>query len=249
MNFRYIEDFAVFQSTFTEVFQKNGLFDYTNNDTIEKFAQLTELMLQTNENMNITALTTLEKIIPLHYADCVLAASYIPVGSHVIDIGCGGGFPILPLAIVRPDLNLLGIDSTEKKVRYVQSAANRLGLHNVQTLAARAEELGRDENFRETFDIAVSRAVARLNILSELALPLVRVGGTFVAMKGAAGVEEMYEAASGCQKLGFCVCETHELTLQTCAESEKRVILQIRKIKPTPSEYPRAFGTIKKKPL
>ncbi len=249
MDFRYIQNYAGFERMFTEIFQKNGLNDYIRSDIIDRFASLTQIMLETNAHMNITAITTIEKIIPLHYADCLLAAAYIPVGSHVVDIGCGGGFPILPLAIVRPDLNFLGVDSTEKKVRYVQSAADQLGLSNVQTIAARAEDLGRDENYREVFDVAISRAVARMNILNELALPLVRQNGYFLAMKGSAGSKEMTEASAGCKKLGGTVHNTATQTLYMTDDVEIRTLLQIIKTNHTPAEYPRSFGHIKKKPL
>ncbi len=248
-NFCYSDDYAVFERMYTEIFQKNGLDAYISGFYIEKFAHLTQIMLKTNANMNITALTTLEKIIPLHYADCVLAAQHIPVGSHVVDIGCGGGFPILPLAIVRPDLNLLGVDSTDKKTRYVQKTADQLGLSNVETIAARAEDLGRDENFREIFDIAISRAVARLHILNELALPLVRPGGTFIAMKGSAGEEELSEAKKGCRTLGSPTQKITISELRTFDDFESRTLIFCFKKAPTPSIYPRPFNAIKKKPL
>ncbi len=190
-----------FRAVFEEVFRKNRLEICLQDDVIEKFAALTDRMLATNAVMNITALTTLEKIIPLHYADCVMAAVYIEEGATVLDVGCGGGFPILPLAIVRPDLHLVGLDSTEKKVRYVQKAADELGL-SMQTIAGRAEEVSRDPSHRERYDAVISRAVARLNVLDELCLPFVKVGGAFWAMKGAAGAAERAEATKGCRTLG-----------------------------------------------
>ena len=182
-----------FKEIFSDVFQKNGLYGYIHDDNVEKFWNLTQLMLETNAVMNITAITDVEKIIPLHYADCVKIADLIPQNASVVDIGCGGGFPILPLAIVRPDLRLLGIDSTEKKARYVGETAKKLGLQ-VKTVAGRAEELAKDPNMRQSFDIAISRAVARLNILDELCMPFVKPNGCFIAMKGAAGIEEYQEA-------------------------------------------------------
>ena len=243
-----MENSTIFREKYTEVFHKNGLDVYVTDAYIEKFEQLTRVMLETNAVMNITALTTLEKIIPLHYADCVAVAPHIPANSTVVDIGCGGGFPILPLAIVRPDLRILGVDSTEKKVKYVQKAADTLGLQ-VKTLSARAEELGRDPAHREIYDVAISRAVARMNVLDELALPLVRKGGLFVAMKGAAGREEMQEAANGCARLGGTAYDVLDYPLHTCEVSEARTLLLVQKTAATPAEFPRSFGNIKKKPL
>lgn len=241
-------DFEQFSAEFTRIFEKNGLIAYCNEAIIRKFFILTDRMVETNKVMNVTALTTVDKIIPLHYADCVKAAEFIPEGARVLDIGCGGGFPILPLAIVRPDLRLTGLDSTAKKIRYVQSVADELGL-SVTTVAARAEELAMDPTHRETYDTVISRAVARLNVLDELCLPYCRVGGAFIAMKGAAGREELAEAAAGLTKLGGQVTRVSEYHLHTAAEEERRVTVQVAKVKATPAAYPRAFGTIKKKPL
>lgn len=237
-----------FYDQFIAVFQRNGLDAYLDDRIILQFEELTERMLETNRVTNITALTTLEKIIPLHYADCVAVAAFIPQSATVLDIGCGGGFPILPLAIVRPDLHLTGLDSTEKKIRHVQSTADAMGL-SIQTIAARAEETANNATFRDSFDVVVSRAVARMNILSELCLPFVRPGGHFVAMKGAAGAEELAEAANGICKLGGKIIETHEFDLHTAGSSEKRTIVTIQKVHSTPQGYPRAFGSIKKRPL
>ena len=237
-----------FYHIFADVFKKNNLQIYVKDEIVEKFFLLTELMLQTNTVMNITALTTLEKIIPLHYADCVIPASYVKEGAAVLDVGCGGGFPILPLAIVRPDLHLTGLDSTEKKIRYVQSTANELGLP-IQTIHGRAEEIAHDWIHRETYDVVISRAVARLNMLNELCLPFLKPGGTFWAMKGAAGKEEQTEAADGCPKLGGKMGPYIEYPLHLLDGSEQRTMICIDKIAHTPPTYPRSFGAIKKKPL
>jgi 16S rRNA (guanine527-N7)-methyltransferase len=237
-----------FKDLYTEIFQKNGLEQYIQDEIIEKFEKLTEIMIQTNSVMNITALTTMEKIIPLHYADCVKIAEKIPEGATVIDIGCGGGFPILPLAIVRPDLKITGLDSTDKKVKYVQNTANELGL-KINTLSARAEDAAKMQEYRDTFDVAISRAVARMNLLDELCMPFVKVGGKFIAMKGAAGQEELNEAQNGIQRLGGEIARMDEYDLYTGFEDEKRTIVEIRKTTATPKEFPRGFGAIKKKPL
>lgn len=241
-------DYQVFHENFVRIFEKNGLESYITEDHIRKFYDLTERMVETNKVMNITALTTEDKIIPLHYADCVKAAAYISQNAYVADIGCGGGFPILPLAIIRPDLKLVGIDSTEKKIRYVQSVADELGLH-VTAVSGRAEDLAKDPRFRDAFDVVIGRAVARLNVLDELCMPFVKISGKFVAMKGAAGQEELIEAQNGISKLGGEQIFADEYVLYTADTEEKRVMIQITKNSPTPKEFPRAFGLIKKKPL
>ncbi len=237
-----------FQRIFEDVFRKNSLSEYVTPETVQKFQKLTEIMVQTNAVMNITAITTVEKIIPLHYADCVKVASFIPNGAKVLDVGCGGGFPTLPLAIVRPDLHIVGLDSTEKKVKYVQSTADALDI-SIQTVTARAEEFARLEDHREAYDVVVSRAVARLNVLSELCIPFVKLGGSFIAMKGMAGEEEYTEARCGIEKLGGCVRDIQRYELATTEESEARTIIVAQKVHTTPSQYPRSFGSIKKKPL
>ena len=241
-------DFLSFREDFLQIFQKNGLEVYTDDAIIRKFYDLTDRMVETNKVMNITALTTVDKIIPLHYADCVKVASCIPQNAFVADIGCGGGFPILPLAIVRPDLKLTGIDSTEKKIRYVQSTADDLGL-SVTAISGRAEDLAKQLAYRDSFDCVISRAVARLNILNELCLPFVRVDGQFIAMKGAAGQEELTEAENGIRKLGGTLNFVDDYTLHTSDGEEKRVLIQITKKSPTPYEFPRVFRAMKKRPL
>lgn len=241
-------DYLSFHEYFIRIFEKNGLETYITEENIRKFYDLTVKMVETNKVMNITALTTVDKIIPLHYADCVKAAAHIPQNATVADIGCGGGFPILPLAIVRPDLKLVGIDSTEKKIRYVQNTANELGL-SVTAISGRAEDLAKQTDYRDHFDVVISRAVARLNVLDELCMPFVKVGGRFIALKGAAGQEELSEAMNGIQKLGGQLQGTDEYSLFTADDEEKRVMVRIDKISATPKEYPRAFGAMKKKPL
>ena len=237
-----------FKEIFSDVFQKNGLYGYIHDDNVEKFWNLTQLMLETNAVMNITAITDVEKIIPLHYADCVKIADLIPQNASVVDIGCGGGFPILPLAIVRPDLRLLGIDSTEKKARYVGETAKKLGLQ-VKTVAGRAEELAKDPNMRQSFDVAISRAVARLNILDELCMPFVKPNGCFIAMKGAAGIEEYQEAETGIHKLGGERIKAEAYELLTVDQREQRTVFVIRQNKVVSDVYPRPFAAMKKKPL
>ncbi|MBO5904057.1 MAG: 16S rRNA (guanine(527)-N(7))-methyltransferase RsmG [Clostridia bacterium] len=240
-------EFKDFCGIFDAIFAQNGLEEYVNDQNRQKFFALAQYLIEENKKYNLTALCSMDKIIPLHFADCAIAARYIPTGARVIDVGCGGGFPTLPLAILRPDISVCGLDSTAKKLIFIESAAKMLNISNVTTLTGRAEELVKD-NF-EAFDVAISRAVARLNILDELCLPFVKVGGCFIALKGAAGDEELAEAQKGIEILGGKVEKVEKYQLFTCGEEENRTNIIISKVSNTPKPYPRAFGAIKKKPL
>ncbi len=238
-----------FTRLFTAVFSANNLNAYIQQPIIDAFQTLTARLTEVNAVMNLTALTTPEKIIPLHYADCALTADCFPAGASVADVGCGGGFPTFPLAILRSDLQITAIDSTGKKIKYVQETASLLGLSNVRAVTARAEELGRDAAWRERFDVVTSRAVARLNLLDELCLPLCRVGGSLLLLKGAAGMEELEEARDGIRRLGGGEAVGERLTLDTLTDREERVLISACKQAPTPREFPRQFGQIRKRPL
>ena len=242
-------DKQAFYSLFRENITLNGLNIYITENIMPQFYELTCRMMEKNAVMNITAIREVEKIIPLHYADCMAIAQYIPQNAQVMDVGCGGGFPTLPLAIIRPDIQITAIDSTEKKVNYVQETADAMGLR-VHTLAARAEELARDPAYRERFDVVTSRAVARLNLLDELCLPFLKVDGQAVIMKGAAGDQEVAEAQSGILTLGGQIKHVinNQLALSE-QEKEQRTVVLIKKVSETPAKYPRPFGQIKKKPL
>ena len=229
-------------SIIRQVFADCGMPQYAEGEKGEKFAVLFDELIAFNNVTNLTAITECEEVALRHFADSLTASDKIPVGATVIDVGCGGGFPTLPLAIARPDLAITALDSTAKKLVFVENMARKLSL-NVKTLAARAEEI---PECRESFDIATSRAVARMNLLTELCLPLVKVGGKFVAMKGASGKEELAEAEGGITKLGGTVTGVDAFTLLSAGE---RVIITVDKVAPTPSAYPRPWGKIKKKPL
>ena len=170
-----------FEAYFRDCFARNGLEALCNQpQVVDRFFQLATTLLEVNQVMNLTALREMESVIPLHFADCALCAAYIPQNSAVLDVGCGGGFPTLPLAILRPDITVTGLDSTAKKTAFVASTAAALGLTNVQTHAGRAEEWAVSPEMggkRGQFDVVISRAVARLPILSELCLPFVKKGG------------------------------------------------------------------------
>ena len=163
-----------------------------------------------------------------------------------IDVGSGGGFPALPVAAALPQMTVTAIDSTEKKCNYIASCADIMGLTNVETAAVRAEEFARTDA-RESFGAVTARAVARLNVLMELCLPLVGIGGFFVSMKGATAEEEAAEAENAAKKLGAVLFDKVSYTLPGFAD--ERTLLVYRRIAHTPDEYPRQYGRISKKPL
>ena len=241
-------EYNEFCSIFNTVMALNGFSDLTGNDESRKFYDLTDRMLSVNEYMNLTAIKDLAAIVLLHYADSLTASRFLPQNAIIADIGCGAGFPCLPLAICRPDLSILALDSTEKRIQYVKQTAELLNCENLSAVAMRAEDGGKGE-YRERFDVCTARAVASLPALSELCLPFVRVGGTFLAMKGKKGEEELKEAANAIKKLGGEVAELHAVTLRSQTEDDTRYLIEIKKVKSTPTEFPRAWARILKKPL
>lgn len=237
-----------FKSRLTKVFNKNGFSSMLNMERVESFATLTEIMLTENEKYNLTAIKEPDKIILNHYADCAALASVLPNGATIADVGCGAGFPTLPVAILRPDLKILGIDSTAKRISYVNSTAEALGLTNVNAIAARAEEVGKSE-LRESFDIVTARAVAAMRILCELCLPLVKIGGQMIAMKGKNAEFELAESKKAISILGGKLAATHMIRLSDDDEEIIHPLIVIDKKSKTPTTYPRPFAQISKKPL
>ena len=228
-----------------KVFDECGLSEYADEANVEKLALLSDMLVEANKVMNLTAITDPPDVALRHFADSISAARFIPTGAKVIDVGCGGGFPTLPLAVVRPDIEITALDSTAKKLNFVKNAAEKLSL-NVRILPSRAEEAALDPLCREKFDVCVSRAVARLNILSELCLPLVKVGGAFIAMKGADSEAELAEAEKGIKKLGGTLERAERFSLSDAGE---RCLIIIKKTDKTPDGYPRSYAKIKKTPL
>lgn len=239
-----------FISRLNSVFSENSLSSLLTLERSEKLFALTEFMLSENEKYNLTAITEPDKIILNHYADCAALSAYIKRGASLIDIGCGAGFPTLPLAIVRDDIRILAVDSTEKRIRYVSSAAELLGLSNVTARAMRAEDGGQSPEYREKFDYATARAVAEMRILSELALPFVKVGGRLIAMKGKNAENELSSAKRAIAMLGGRDSRIESITLKaTGLEPLTHPLITVEKQEKTPKNYPRPFAQISKKPL
>lgn len=218
-------------------------------DRAPVFEALFQHMIEVNEHLNLTAITDEDGVILKHFVDSVAVIPYIPTGASVVDVGCGGGFPCLPVAILRPDTKILGLDSVTKKVNYVQNTASLLSLGGVDASNERAEVLGQNPKFRESFDIAVARGVGRLNLICELCMPLVKVGGSFIAMKALSAPEELEEAQNAIKILGGSVEKVVNYTLSDGSEELSRTIIIIKKTTHTQPKYPRNNSQIAKKRL
>ena len=213
-------------------------------DKLEKYAGL---LIETNKKFNLTAITDPAEIAVKHFADSlsVLTVPGFSESAAVIDIGTGAGFPGVPLIIACSDIRFTLLDSTGKKLNFIRDAIDSLGL-SADIIHARAEELGRDSEYRECFDFAISRAVASLNVLCEYALPFVKAGGSFIAMKGAKADEEIKSASNSVSTLGGKLAGRFDIKLSDSAE---RKLVEIKKVSSTPPKYPRPGAQISKKPL
>ena len=217
------------------------------NDKIKQFEKLAELLVEQNKTMNLTAITDPDGIAVKHFADSisVLNAAKFDEKARVLDVGTGAGFPGIPLLIMRPDLDLTMLDSTAKKLKYVANTVEELGL-TANVLHTRAEEAGQSKEYRETFDIVCSRAVAALNVLCEYCLPFVKVGGVFVAMKAAKAQVDIVGAKAAIKLLGGQIVDEKSFTL---SDGGERNLIIIKKISHVPPKYPRVSAQIAKKPL
>ncbi len=216
-------------------------------ESLDRFDKYAEMLVETNKTLNLTAITEPDEIVSKHFCDCLslLREVQIPKGARLIDVGTGAGFPGVVLLIARPDLRITLMDSTNKRLVFVQSVVDALGL-DADVVHFRAEEAGKDKKFREQYDFVTARAVANMQTLSEYCLPFLKVGGLFAAMKGAKASDELNVAKGAIKILGGQVDSAKEFTLPDCGE---RSILCVKKISQTPPKYPRASAQIAKKPL
>lgn len=212
-------------------------------DQLDRLCRFGELLLQQNQVMNLTAITEPSAVARLHFLDSLaLLREESLAGKTLIDIGCGAGFPGVPLAIAEPTLHVTLLDSLQKRINWLKTILPELGV-DATCVAARAEEYVAEK--REQYDVATSRAVARLNILAELCLPYVKVGGKFLALKGAMAEAEANEAKKAVETLGGRLSEIREYPV---GDAVHRIVV-VEKVRPTPKAYPRKFAKIKQQPL
>ncbi|ERJ12549.1 16S rRNA (guanine(527)-N(7))-methyltransferase RsmG [Haloplasma contractile] len=209
--------------------------------------QYYEHLIEWNKKMNLTSIIDKEEVYLKHFYDSITLVinADLRQGSTICDIGAGAGFPSIPVKIVRPDLKITIVDSLNKRITFVNYVIKELGLTDIEAKHDRAESHA--ERYREHYDYVTARAVARLSILSELCIPLVREGGHFIAMKGQTGEEELKEATTAYKTLGTNIKSSHIFELPF--QGGTRTIIIFKKIKKTPKKYPRNYGKIKKKPL
>lgn len=214
----------------------------------EQFQKYFELLVEWNEKMNLTAITDESGVALKHFADSLSLLNFvdIPQNSTLADVGTGAGFPGVVLKIARPDIKLTLIDSLNKRLVFLNEVCSQLGI-DAELIHSRAEDGARDEKLRESFDFAVSRAVARMNVLSEYCLPYVKVGGAFCAMKGAQANEEFKESLNAINTLGGKLENKYFFELPE--NGGERAIAVVRKVRNTPQKYPRQSGKIKAKAL
>lgn len=232
---------------FAEIFAKENI--NLTNEELAKFLRYHELLVEWNEKINLTAITEAHDVAEKHFVDSLLAQR-MPLSwqdKTIIDIGTGAGFPGIPLKIMDNSLKVTLFDSLQKRLNFLDTVIAELKLDNITTIHGRAEDGGRAPNLREKYDIATARAVAKMPVLLEYALPFVKVGGYFVALKGPELDEELAQSKKALKTLGAEIAEVGHFTLAN--DSYTRNIALIKKVAPTPKAYPRKAGTPQKKPL
>ena len=216
-----------------------------DSEALERFDVYAEMLVETNRVMNLTGITEPDEIVVKHFIDSLELLRFcdIPQGASVIDVGTGAGFPGIPLLIARNDVKLTLLDSLQKRLTFLENVLAECGLE-ATLLHARAEDAGQDASLRETFDVATARAVARLNVLGEYTLPFVKLGGSLLALKG--NGENTGDSRSAVETLGGEIAEETEYELPN---GDKRIIVYVKKISQTPTQYPRKSKKITAKPL
>lgn len=214
---------------------------------LDRFYIYYTMLIDYNTRMNLTAITEENEVIVKHFCDSLypLSKCQLKEGAMIIDVGTGAGFPGIPLLIARPDIKLTLLDGLNKRLVFLADVLKEIGL-DAEIVHSRAEEGAQDKKYREKFDVVTSRAVARLNVLSEYCLPYVKKDGVFVSLKGPAAIEEIDEAKNALKLLGGTLADVQEYTL---SDESNRTLVTVKKTSTTPSKYPRHNSKIKKQPL
>lgn len=235
------------EEQFVQALKERGI--ELSKEQIQQFRTYFETLVEWNEKMNLTAITDQPSVYLKHFYDSISAAFYIDFNKvqSLCDVGAGAGFPSIPIKICFPHLKITIVDSLNKRIQFLNHLSDVLHLNQVNFVHARAEDFGQMEEYREQFDMATARAVARLSVLSELCIPLVKKFGCFVAMKAASGDEELKDAKKAISTLGSKLVEKFEFTLPV--ENSERSIYVFEKIKSTPKKYPRKPGVPNKSPI
>lgn len=228
---------------FTALCEKNGIL--LDNMALDRFDLFASLLVEWNKKMNLTAITEPQEIEVKHFLDCLLVQKYFDFSSvkTAVDIGAGAGFPSIPLLICNEHIDFTLVDSLNKRLDFLSVVCKELGI-NANLIHSRAEELGQNEEFRESFDLALARAVAPMNVLSEYCLPFVKSGGSFVALKGSN--DDITPAQNAIQTLGGELVNNVSYKLN---DGDLRTLAIVKKISQTPTQYPRKPKKISTKPL
>ncbi len=218
-----------------------------NEEQQKQFFLYMDLLLEWNEKINLTAITEEDDIILKHFIDSLTIMKYINDNENIIDVGTGAGFPGIPIAISNKNTDITLLDSLNKRIIFLNDVIEKINLKNVNAIHGRAEEIGQNKNYREKYDISVSRAVANLSTLVEYLIPLVKVGGKIICMKGPDCEEEILNAKYAIKELGGKIVQVDEFNLPN--SDNKRTVIIIEKIKETEKKYPRKAGIPSKQPI
>ncbi|UJF26936.1 16S rRNA (guanine(527)-N(7))-methyltransferase RsmG [Planococcus sp. 107-1] len=234
------------EQQFKEALSEKGI--QLTDTQLQQFRVYFEELVEWNEKMNLTAITDQPDVYLKHFYDSITAAFYLDFSKplKVCDVGAGAGFPSIPLKICFPEINVTIVDSLNKRIQFLTHLSEKLNLSGVEFVHARAEDFGQSAQ-RESFDLVTARAVARLSVLAELCVPLVKKGGVFAAMKAASAPDELNDAENALQKLGVKIEDVHSFKLPV--EESDRYIQVFKKFKDTPKKYPRKAGMPNKSPI
>ncbi|WP_410770097.1 16S rRNA (guanine(527)-N(7))-methyltransferase RsmG [Fontibacillus sp. BL9] len=235
------------ETQFRELLSERGI--ELTPEQLQQFEVYYQELVEWNEKMNLTGITEREQVYIKHFYDSVTLSFYINIEEidSLADIGSGAGFPGIPLKICFPHLKLTIVDSLNKRIHFLQNVVDKLGLDQVNLLHGRAEDMARNENLRDSYDLVTARAVARMAVLNEFCLPFTKPGGTFAAMKGSDPGEEISESSKSLTELKGKLHQIHHFSLPM--ENSDRHIILVKKTGPTPKKYPRKAGTPLKSPI